>query len=1118
MVNPLSSLHRRNKYGETLLHVAAMKGDTQGVRDMLSKGPNVNIADNAGWTALHEAVSNGHYEITKDLIKAGALIAELLLKHGANPLLPNKNGQTSYSNTSDASLIKLMERNIPKNKRKLQPEDMKTCSKSASPKAQEDQGGNSEGTFSACSGTQCKLDNALLSTKDSEDLGSVSLLAPRPSTTTASHLHVQERAPVVDIREKQMQAVVAPSAIDECDLSSPNTSSPSLLTVEELHCPMEMSKFTNTNFDSILMQASSQVTKDSPVVLDGVFKANLHRNTGLHLPLVRDSLDKETMAGRDKESCDIGGGQSKRDSFTYNDTRGLETSTTDTTWFSCEKDNFHSLPDSDCTTVSELDLTEVTNDLGHIKKRKEVVEKSQASPDSELSIGSIVVQMKGRENQTPGIEHEDVGKSCTTDDCEKNSVGSTTPKIDDSTSLLGGIEQCKAVKGLKEDEPEISTMQISVDITIDTCPSRSSQHRLKAKGSKPKPGKRKAKLLKPNLKTNPWASQRKHTHSCFTTGSTDTLSSSGLMSGTAIPLRNLHRRNSLGETHLHLACKKGDLSLVKGLVEAGLSVNQTDNAGWTALHEASAAGFEAVVLELLRAGADVTCRGLEGITPLHDAVASGQYEVVKLLLQYGSNPQERNAVGQNAVDIASRDNMKQLLSTFQGPFVLHEQLSEAPKQGCAVPSELCVASEPALGSEGHNRKKPAGHNDLGLSDWARHTSRSRDRQSARHPGVPDKDMGDQESGRRDKAGEPVDLQSSQKDCTSVIQNNAEAITKALEGAERQLEELSKWSLNESENAVKLREALSEIQSVLNDVLAKQQAEKDDLTRKYRIASDLFRQGVLRGQLTSLASRQKKLLAILQKHSDFKLHLHTKRGQAQPQQPSTEHSQTRGHQDSPSLTKSTSPAPSDRSLAGNEGNPASNLSSFIGIHENRNNMEDIGQTAQVAPPQIQPPTRPTTAVMLPWTATQKPNISKAILTPEMVTTMVNVVPPQIVPPLSIPVTTNLQTASGHVLVSMPNAPPTARSQDPPTAIPMSKTDIPTQHCDNNNESFVIFPSHSEKRNHLPPQVNKSNIVLCMTETRMAVEGEENRKLISLIQRGIITPGEDPLQLMWKVGPA
>ncbi|KAJ7993746.1 hypothetical protein DPEC_G00257880 [Dallia pectoralis] len=1091
------------------------------------------------------------------------------------------------------------------------------------------------GTFSASSCTQREPENALLSAEDTEEL----CRAPQSSATTAIHLHVQKPVPVVDIRKKQIQPDVAPSSIDDQnDLSSPRTHSPSLLMMEELPLLAGMSEFTRTDNDLILKQGSNEVSKDSRVALNGVFKANLNRHTGL--PLIRDSLDLETMAalaGRDKERC----GQGKQYSLTYNHTRGPETSTTDTT-LSHDKDDVQSLADSDCTMVSELDHTEVTDDLSQIKTRQEVVEKSPNCPDSELSIGSILVQVKGRDNQPPLVDHEAVGKSCIAEESEKNRVGSTTTNMDDSTSLLAGIEQCTAVKDLKENGPKINTKQFSLGITMDTWPSRVGQQRLSAKSSKPKTGKRQAKLLKPKPKPN----------SCnhFPTGAEAMSSSVGLVRGTNISLRNLRRRNELGETHLHLACKKGDLSLVKSLIEAGLSVNQSDNAGWTPLQEASAAGFEDVVRVLLQAGAD--CRGLEGLTSLHDAAASGQYEVVKLLLQYGSNPHDRNAVGQTAVEIASHDNIKQLLSTFQGPFVLREQLSEAPKQGCAVPSGISGACGPALESEGHNMKNPV---DPTGPDWARHTSRNRDRKSARHSSVPDKvmgdresgcrdkdigdresgprdkdmgdqesmsrdmgdresgcrdkdmgdresgprdkdigdqesgcrdkdmgdqesgcrdkdmgdresgcrdkdmgdqesmsrdmgdresgcrdkdmgdqesgcrdkdmgdqesgprdkdmgdqesgcrdkDMGERESGRRDKVQQPVELQSSQTFSASMKQNNAEVITKALEDVESQLEEMSTWSLAESEDKVNLQEALSEIQTVLNDVLAKQKAEKDDLTRKYRIASDLFRQGVLRVQLISLASRQKKLLAILQKHNYFKLNLRTQ-GHAPSQQPSTVHSQTSGQQISPSQTTTTA-----RSLAGSE----EGVSSCNGINKSSDELVGVGQTAQVAPPQIQPPTRPAAAATLTMTATAKPNISMARVTPNKFTT-VDVVPPQVVPCLSVPLTTNLQTAPRHVPVSTPKARSTARSQTSPTAIPESKTDILTQHCDNSNGRNVIFPSHPRNRHRPPPKLNHSNVARCQSEPGAAIEGEESRKMTSLIQAGIMTPGEDPLQLVWK----
>ncbi|XP_050967086.1 ankyrin repeat domain-containing protein 31-like [Labeo rohita] len=148
-----------------------------------------------------------------------------------------------------------------------------------------------------------------------------------------------------------------------------------------------------------------------------------------------------------------------------------------------------------------------------------------------------------------------------------------------------------------------------------------------------------------------------------------------------IPQKTLHKRNRVGETLLHRACIRGDLQMVKGLIEAGSNVNVSDHAGWTALHEACSRGFVDVAEQLLEAGADVTSRGLNGCNPLHDAVASGSYEIVRLLLQFGSSPHDKNMLGQSAVDLAAHESIKELLLTFKGPFRKPAQTTDTSKHG-----------------------------------------------------------------------------------------------------------------------------------------------------------------------------------------------------------------------------------------------------------------------------------------------------------------------------------------------------------------------------------------------------------------------------------------------------
>ncbi|CAO1316770.1 unnamed protein product [Diamesa tonsa] len=106
----------RNERGETPLHIAAKKGDSECIRKLLDQGINPNASDFAGWTPLHEAANHGHYNVAVILVKAGANVnaqamddvtplhdaclvgqlkmVKMLLEKGADPLLKNKKGKT----------------------------------------------------------------------------------------------------------------------------------------------------------------------------------------------------------------------------------------------------------------------------------------------------------------------------------------------------------------------------------------------------------------------------------------------------------------------------------------------------------------------------------------------------------------------------------------------------------------------------------------------------------------------------------------------------------------------------------------------------------------------------------------------------------------------------------------------------------------------------------------------------------------------------------------------------------------------------------------------------------------------------------------------------------------
>lgn len=70
--------------GDTLLHVACVRGFLEEVLPLLAAGAPVNLPGEMGYTPLHHAVSQGHREV-----------ARLLLARGADPDLRNGFGRSA---------------------------------------------------------------------------------------------------------------------------------------------------------------------------------------------------------------------------------------------------------------------------------------------------------------------------------------------------------------------------------------------------------------------------------------------------------------------------------------------------------------------------------------------------------------------------------------------------------------------------------------------------------------------------------------------------------------------------------------------------------------------------------------------------------------------------------------------------------------------------------------------------------------------------------------------------------------------------------------------------------------------------------------------------------------
>ena len=88
MFEGVATIELNGRYGafqETPLHILAVQGDLDGCKLLLEAGAQIDLPGEQGYTALHEAVHQGHSQLAK-----------LLLDHGSDPRLETLLGATDF--------------------------------------------------------------------------------------------------------------------------------------------------------------------------------------------------------------------------------------------------------------------------------------------------------------------------------------------------------------------------------------------------------------------------------------------------------------------------------------------------------------------------------------------------------------------------------------------------------------------------------------------------------------------------------------------------------------------------------------------------------------------------------------------------------------------------------------------------------------------------------------------------------------------------------------------------------------------------------------------------------------------------------------------------------------
>ncbi|KAL3130403.1 hypothetical protein ABBQ38_008227 [Trebouxia sp. C0009 RCD-2024] len=146
--------------------------------------------------------------------------------------------------------------------------------------------------------------------------------------------------------------------------------------------------------------------------------------------------------------------------------------------------------------------------------------------------------------------------------------------------------------------------------------------------------------------------------------------------------------NSEGMPVLHLAAMLGNLQNLQQLLSHGSLVTAQDQQGQTALHVAVSEGYLDIVDALLAHHADPNAQDFMGQAPLHIAAQKDHLLLITLLLEKGAERKLMNNWELTAQELATREDVKQLLAPQQPLQDIQEELKQAKAAMASMVLEL----------------------------------------------------------------------------------------------------------------------------------------------------------------------------------------------------------------------------------------------------------------------------------------------------------------------------------------------------------------------------------------------------------------------------------------------